>query len=209
MFKKVVIILCLILAILGGLFFTLKKFAEYFQQNNPQPGMVVTTTTVTYDTVPFYNLIPVPVPVDQQPIAKDSTIDTSLVIEDYYTERTYSFDSSDSLFTKKISFKVKKNAVFDYSELFSVVSKTTMITNDIYHYPAFTIGLGGEIGYSRAFNSPTFELGSMLTINNSTFKLGYEFLHKEIKAGYFYNFSFQKSNGKYKLLQKLESKIVL
>jgi hypothetical protein len=90
-----------------------------------------------------------------------------------------------------------------------VVSKTTTITNDIYHYPAFTIALGGEIGYSKYFKTPTIELGSIITIKNSSFKIGYEFIHQEAKAGYFYNFSFHRSNGKYKLFQKLESKIVL
>ena len=130
-------------------------------------------------------------------------------MNDYFSEKLYSFISADSLFAKNISFKVKKNSVYDYKELFSVISKITTITNDIYHYPAFTIGLGGELGYSRVFKAPTLELGAILTLKNSSFKFGYEFLHKEVKAGYYYNFSYQNSNGKYKIFKKLESKIVL
>lgn len=216
MFKKVVVILSLILAILLALFFSFNKIVSFFSKKEtttPKPGMVVskvvTTTKTTFDTIPYYDTIPVPTPVAVVEIPRDSIIDTSNVFNDYYTEKLYSFISSDSVLSSNISFKVRKNAAYDYTELFSVVSKTTTITNDIYHYPAFTFGLGGEIGYSIAFKAPTLELGAILTLKNSSFKFGYEFLHKEVKAGYFYNFSFQKSNGKYKLFKKLESKIVL
>ena len=216
MFKKVVVILSLILAILLALFFSFNKVVSFFSKKETttsKPGMVVsnvvTTTKTTYDTIPYYDTIPVPTPVAVVEIPRDSSIDTSNVFSDYYTEKLYSFISSDSVLTKNISFKVRKNAAYDYTELFSVVSKTTTITNDIYHYPAFTIALGGEIGYSAIFKTPTIELGSIFIINNSSFKIGYEFIHQEAKVGYFFNFPIQKLNGKYKLFKKLESKIVL
>ncbi len=216
MFKKVVVILSLILAIFLAFLFSYNRIVSLFSKKKnttSKPGMVVsnviTTQKTTFDTIPYYDTIPVPTPVAVVEIPRDSIIDTSNVFNDYYTEKLYSFISSDSVLTKNISFKVRKNAAYDYTELFSVVSKTTTITNDIYHYPAFTFGLGGEIGYSIAFKAPTLELGAILTLKNSSFKFGYEFLHKEVKTGYYYNFSYQNSNGKYKLFKKLESKIVL
>jgi hypothetical protein len=202
MFKKVVVVLGLILAILIVLFFNWKKFSEHFPLRNP--GIIVRSVEITYDTIHYYDTIPVPVPVSEQPIPKDSFIDTTKVIDDYFTEKKYSFISADSLFSSNISFTVKKNSLFDYSELFSVVSKTITETKDIYHYPALIIGIGGEFGYSRVYNAPTLELGAILTLNKSSFKFGYEFLHQEVKAGYFYNFYYIKQNGKLKLLKELE-----
>lgn len=197
MYKKVLVILCLIIVILLGLYLNWAKFAKHFQVSNPE--RTIKSIEITYDTIPYYDTIPVPVPVSIIPVQKDSIIDTNNVMNDYFSEKLYSFISADSLFAKNISFKVKKNSVYDYKELFSVVSKTTTITNDIYHYPAFTIGLGGELGYSRVFKAPTLELGAILTLKNSSFKFGYEFLHQEVKAGYFYNFSIYKNNDKFKI----------
>lgn len=205
MFKKTVVILSFVLLILIGLYFNWSKFSEFFGNQNATNSVIVKAVETTYDTIPYYDSIPVPVPIAQKPIPRDSLIDTAKVFDDYFTEKLFSFVSSDSLFSKKISFTVKKNSVFDYTEMVSVVSKTVKETNTIYQYPAITLGLGGKIGYSAVHKSPTAELLGLFAKDNHAIELGYEFVNKEVTAGYIYLFPIiKKSNGKYKLFKKLE-----
>ena len=204
MFKKTVVILFFIVLILFGLYFNWSKFNEFFGNQNATPGMKVKSVETTYDTIQYYVAIPEPEPVEQKAIPKDSIIDTTKVIDDYFTEKKYSFISADSLFSKNISFTVKKNSLFDYTEMVSVVSKTIKETNTIYQYPAITLGLGGRIGYSAVYKSPTVELLGLFAKNNHAIELGYEFVNKEVSAGYIFLFPIIKQNDKYKLFKKLE-----
>lgn len=204
MFNKTVVILTFVVVILIGLYLNWCKFHEFFGNQNSSPGMKVKSIEIIYDTIPYYVNIPAPVPVEQNAIQKDSIIDTTKVIDDYFTEKKFSFISSDSLFSKNISFTVKKNSLFDYTELFSVVSKTIKETNTIYQYPAITLGLGGRIGYSAVYNSPSVELLGLFAKDNHAIELGYEFVNKEVSAGYIFLFPIIKQNDKYKLFKKLE-----
>ena len=203
MYKKLIVIFSFIVIILIGFYINWSKFYEFFGRKG-NTGVIVKSVETTYDTISYFDTIPVPVPVSEKPIQRDSIIDSTKVFDDYFTEKKYSFISADSLFSKNISFTVKKNSLFDYSEMVSVVSKTTTITKDIYHYPAYTLGLGGKIGYSAVYKSPTVDLLGLFSNSNHAFLLGYEFVNKEVSAGYIFLFPIIKSNGKYKLFKKLE-----
>lgn len=150
-----------------------------------------TVTTVRIDTLIMQKTDSFPVPYKVVELSTDTMyIDTSKVIKDYFTEKSYLFTYADSAIHATGDIKVLKNAIelakFDYEVFRPTIHTTTTITEKTVSRYAFA--LGGGVNYNWKDNRAGLELNAGMRIKRQTILVGHDFINQTTRVGWLYNF---------------------